>query len=266
MLEETQLTLAHNSIVQTSAGPGGVPDGQAGQSCGIQSTNSDVDLMATALAWHSVGLLHMTGTIQLAENSFWLNDVDTLGVSPSPTDLHGDPGFVDIDAGDLHLQPTSALIDRAGDYGPVSLLTDIDHQPRPLDGNGDNVYRADIGADERFLAQNVLYLQPEPNKAMPGERIGIIAVIENPNPDLVQRGVTFASSLPAELEVLADSLHASGGVVSLVEEDGRQRVSWSGQVPAQNAVVIRYQLGAVAANASPRWIVVTARSGETMRR
>ncbi len=93
---------------------------------------------------------------------------------------------------------------------------------------------------------------------MPGERIGIIAVIENPNPDLVQRGVTFASSLPAELEVLADSLHASGGVVSLVEEDGRQRVSWSGQVPAQNAVVIRYQLGAVAANASPRWIVVTA--------
>lgn len=258
VLEESRLMLAHNSIVYTHAGEGGSPAGQTGQAYGIRSTNSNLYLAATALAQHITALAHMTGTIYAADNSFWLNETDMEGVQPSPTDLYEDPGFVDLDAGDLHLRADSPLIDRAGWYGSASLLSDMDGQPRPLDGNGDGLYRADIGADEFFAAQDILYLRVTPMYAAAGESVAVTAIIENPDPAAVQTGVTFESLTPDGMEILTDSLQASMGEITLTMTDGRQGVAWTGQIPTQDAVAIRYRLRVKAGSSELRQATVTA--------
>lgn len=60
--------------------------------------------------------------------------------------LSADPRFVDPAAGNFHVQAGSPVVDAGRNDGAPA--TDIDGDPRPLDGNGDGVPVVDMGADE----------------------------------------------------------------------------------------------------------------------
>jgi predicted outer membrane repeat protein len=65
-----------------------------------------------------------------------------------------DPCFVNADANDFHLDPNSPCIDVGdpnGDYGGEK---DIDGQPRLADGDGNDTFVVDMGADEYMLIYN----------------------------------------------------------------------------------------------------------------
>ncbi len=91
------------------------------------------------------------GPVTLAYNNFHANLPDAHGaIPPSATTLSYAPAFVNPTGYDFHLQPTSALVNRA-DPAPTSVYPDFEGDPRPQGA------RADIGADERTTyAQLVL--------------------------------------------------------------------------------------------------------------
>ena len=88
---------------------------------------------------------------------------DMFGNIPSPYvncapglgDIYADPDFVDYDplrvdytANDYHLQPYSLCVDAGTDLYLGLVAFDFDGNLRPLDGDGDESDRVDIGADE----------------------------------------------------------------------------------------------------------------------
>jgi predicted outer membrane repeat protein len=80
-------------------------------------------------------------------NDVWMNLVAHYSdVNAGPTNLSLDPHLRDPANEDYHLVAGSPLID-AGltDEAPP---TDLDGESRPIDGNGDGIAAADIGADE----------------------------------------------------------------------------------------------------------------------
>ncbi len=101
----------------------------------------------TILVSHTVGISVTAGntaTLQatLWGSGAWANGSDWGGagsITTGTVNVWGDPAFVNPDAGDYHILPTSAAVD-AGVHAGVT--TDIDGDARPY-GNG-----YDIGADE----------------------------------------------------------------------------------------------------------------------
>ncbi|MGQ9570901.1 MAG: choice-of-anchor Q domain-containing protein [Thermodesulfovibrionales bacterium] len=67
------------------------------------------------------------------------------------------PLFLEPSSGDYHLTSNSPCIDKGTDDGAP--LTDIDGDPRPLDGNGDTIEITDIGADEFRWNPPALYVE-----------------------------------------------------------------------------------------------------------
>jgi hypothetical protein len=71
-----------------------------------------------------------------------------------PFATSADPLFVDPSANDYHLQASSSMIDAGSPAAPLLGATDVDGNPRAIDGDGDCTARRDIGADERLVAPN----------------------------------------------------------------------------------------------------------------
>ncbi len=119
-------------------------------------TPSRLVLTDTILVSHTVGISVTTGntaTLQatLWGSGAWANGIDYGGAGTIITgtvNVRGDPAFVNPDAGDYHILPTSAAVDAGVDIG---ITTDIDGDPRPV------ALGYDIGADE---ALNGPALQP----------------------------------------------------------------------------------------------------------
>jgi hypothetical protein len=123
-------------------------------------TSSTVALTNTILVSHTVGITVAEGNTVTLEATLWgsgtwANDMDWGGTGTIVTGPHnywGDPVFVNPDAGDYHIGPGSAALDRGVDAG---VTVDIDGDPRPI-GAG-----YDLGADEFSTAvstENFLYL------------------------------------------------------------------------------------------------------------
>jgi hypothetical protein len=81
-------------------------------------------------------------------NDVFGNLVDYVGVAPGSNDVSVDPLFVDPANDDYHLQATSPLVDLATPAIPSSHETDVDRDPRALDGDGNQSPLPDVGADE----------------------------------------------------------------------------------------------------------------------
>ena len=79
-------------------------------------------------------------------NDLWMCTVAYSNVTPEPNNFSADPRLRYPANGDFHLDTESALIDAASTDDAPS--TDFDGEPRPMDGDGDGISVADIGADE----------------------------------------------------------------------------------------------------------------------
>jgi hypothetical protein len=138
---------------------------RGGDGSGIYLTDgagvySTVVLTNTILVSHTVGITVTPGNTATLEATLWgggtwANGTDWDGAGAIVTGLHnywGDPVFVNPDAGDYHIGPGSAALDRGVDAG---VTVDIDGDPRPS-GAG-----YDLGADEFSTVvstENFLYL------------------------------------------------------------------------------------------------------------
>jgi hypothetical protein len=154
--------LLHTTIARNgSTGPvlsivEGLTAGSSGDGSGVYITGTTSDTVAltnTILVSHTVGITVTAGNTATLECTLWgtgawANDTDWGGAGTIITgtcNYWGDPAFLDPDAGDYHIGPGSAAIDRGV---PAGVTTDIDGDSR------DAV--PDLGADER--AGTVIYL------------------------------------------------------------------------------------------------------------
>lgn len=124
------VTLQHTTIAGNDKGAGVfVADG------------ADVTLYNSIIAYSDIGVqTQVSGTAVLSGTLWYENRQDTVGVVTHTLDYYGEPAFVDLRSGDLHLRPESAALERG-----VTLETapfDIDGDPRPAGA------RSDLGADE----------------------------------------------------------------------------------------------------------------------
>jgi uncharacterized repeat protein (TIGR01451 family) len=99
----------------------------------------------TIIAGHQgVGITVTTGSTATLEATLWHNNGSDTGgegtIVTGTVNVWGEPAFVDPSAGDYHISPGSAALDRGVDAG---ITVDMDGDPRPV-GAG-----FDIGADER---------------------------------------------------------------------------------------------------------------------
>jgi predicted outer membrane repeat protein len=100
-------------------------------------------------------------------SEIWNNDGSTISITYS--DVQGGwPGLGNIDVDpcfvfvkDFYLSNDSPCIDK-GTNTPLSGLppTDLDGNPRPLDGDGDEVAVADMGCYEYRISESFIYLYP----------------------------------------------------------------------------------------------------------
>ena len=155
-----------------------------------------------ALVRHGTGISSSLPTAPLlAHNNLWANGQDYEGLAPGASDLHVAPAFVDPEKGDLHLSPASALIDAGTNVGIP--LKDIDGEPRPLDGNSDNIAIADIGADEYWPG---LHGSKTVDKriATAGDVLTYHLTLANPSIPYILPNVNVTDTLPSHTTYVRD--------------------------------------------------------------
>ncbi len=152
--------LYHNTLFHTTAGMPGEDMGNPGEASGVHViAGGEATGHSNALVGHGVGLVvESGGTSTLDYTGFWINGKNHEGVKPNKHEIDANPNFKDPDAGDLHLTQGSPFID-AG-YPRSMIREDIDGDPRPVDGDGDGVALADIGADEYLPSLNFSFYLP----------------------------------------------------------------------------------------------------------
>jgi len=151
---------------------------------GFYCIRSNIIVVNTIL-WGDTG-----GEIDGWGSSIMVTYSDVQGGWEGEGNIHGDPLFRGPAAGDYHLLPNSPCIDAGTNTPPGGLpLTDIEGNSRPMDGDGDGVAVADMGAFEA-----------------PGPVDLLLDLEENIVALNLQRGITnsLTSKLYAVMQVLQD--------------------------------------------------------------
>jgi parallel beta-helix repeat protein len=148
-------TIINNTIVNNTAaaGYGGGIYANIGSSPNIIN-----NIIVSNTATSGGGIFSDTGAAVINYNDIWSNTGGNYGgtASAGANDINPpqDPEFVDPGTGDYHLDETvpSPCID-VGDNSVVPgwLTTDFEGDPRIWDGNVDNVFTVDMGADEYYV-------------------------------------------------------------------------------------------------------------------
>ena len=144
------LPLISNCIISQNGSPGYSGLYEAGFYCDFDSSP---DIESCTIAQNAGGIYCWgNGTATVSNSILWNNSDDLYGCSATYSciqnndagtgNIHNNPLFVDPDKGNYHISSTSPCINTGNPGGSYSGLTDIDGQPRVLDG------RVDIGADE----------------------------------------------------------------------------------------------------------------------
>jgi serine protease len=179
LVNQSDAVITNNFIVGNSAIYGGgiawlVPSGPPGPTVVNNTIASNLALRATAVLADGFdaatrltnNILYGSGPETVVECDAFndlnppvitFNDVFNAGSGPEyggictdQTGLNGnisaDPLFINAAAGNFHVQARSPVVDAGSNDGAPA--SDIDGDPRPLDGDGDGVAVVDIGADE----------------------------------------------------------------------------------------------------------------------
>lgn len=184
--DHSRASLRHNTVARHEVGL-------------MLRADSVVTLTDTVVVGHDIGVAVVSATSEVSlqatvwGSGSWSNHVDWSGegnIVTGTVNIWGDPAFVDPDAGDYHLDSSSA----ARDAGlPAGVNRDIDGHLRPMG------YGVDIGADEYPTAG--LYL----NRPAPGP--------------YQNRGATMTH----ELNVSSTPFGTASGIVLTATLDGWQR-------------------------------------------
>ncbi|KPL19245.1 MAG: hypothetical protein AMJ93_13260, partial [Anaerolineae bacterium SM23_84] len=201
--------LQHNTVARNH--------GSGGEGLYVTSSEdpSQPQLHNTILVGHIVGITVTAGNTATLEATLWgtgtwANGTDWGGdgtVVTGTINVWGDPAFVNPDAGDYHIAPSSAAVD-AGVY---SLLNDdVDGQPRPM------AFGPDIGADEypapglRLNKRASLPLSQDVRN--PGQTVTYTLVVTGVGAGPVD-SVILTDALPPEQRVVA-SVTSTGDCVT----------------------------------------------------
>jgi parallel beta-helix repeat protein len=139
-IQDSSPQLLHTTIARNAGG-----DGSGVCVTDRFSPVSAVAMTNTVLVSHTVGITVTAADTATLNGVLWYSNTINYGGDGYITvtnEYTGDPAFADDG---YHLTSSSAAIDR-GVYSGVK--TDIDTDPRPLDGDLDGVALSDIGADE----------------------------------------------------------------------------------------------------------------------
>lgn len=131
--------IVNNTIVGT---------GTTSNSVGIDLHDASRPVIVNNIvAWEQVGMqADISSTVTVRYNDLWGNQTHYQGIVPDASNMSLNPQFVDTLHADYHLKAGSPLIDAGSNADAPD--HDMDGDRRPVDGNGDGVAIADIGADE----------------------------------------------------------------------------------------------------------------------
>jgi hypothetical protein len=133
---------------------------------GVQCQSGTPVISNNVVAFNSSGLFKVSGSPTLKNNCVFNPDgYNYSGLSPGAGDISFDPLFRNAADGDYHLLWNSPCVDAGTSDGAP--FTDLDGNPRPIDGNMDGLAVTDMGAYE-FLPFQVnalvvphwIHLQP----------------------------------------------------------------------------------------------------------
>jgi hypothetical protein len=140
-ISSSALKMLHNTIARNSGG-----DGSGVHVANVGSNFSAVALTNTIVVSHTVGVTVTAGNTASLNGVLWYDNtfkVGGMGTTTVTNECTGTAGFLASDG--HHVGHISAAIEKGVNGG---VTTDIDGDPRPMDGDLDGVAIADIGADE----------------------------------------------------------------------------------------------------------------------
>jgi len=151
--------IRNNTIVGNSAvSTGGIWVGKSDPGNLVEVTNNVVTQNTSTDGIFAAGIRALTGASAQGAITFTFNDLvgntpSDFGGIPDPALSPGNitlpPLFADAPGGNYRLQPGSPGLDVGSNAAAPPL--DFDGEPRPLDGTGDNVAVADLGAFELLI-------------------------------------------------------------------------------------------------------------------
>jgi uncharacterized repeat protein (TIGR01451 family) len=157
--------LLHTTIARNSGGDG--------SGVYITGTASTIALTNTILVSHTVGITVSADNTAILNGVLWYSNIinhDGEGTIAITNEYTGNPAF---NTDGYHLTAFSEAIDKGVDAG---VADDTDGEPRPLDGDFDDLAVTDIGADEFY---------PRPG----------LTVTKQADPELVQAGEPLTYTL-----------------------------------------------------------------------